>query len=153
MENLTIKFRESLLHFWVNSSVTVDNRFVVTHKPKLSFFGLIPMGGEENTIPLKTMSNLKLDREYSIRKIVLGSIAVLTLGFGLVIPIFWGIKKIDEGMRHTLTFEKSGTHQEISVPFFEKEKITKIKNAIHKGMSDDIDRTDLGKYFNEKEKA
>ncbi len=40
------------------------------------------------------MSKLQIEKDYKILDIAIGSIAVLTLGFGLVIPKLWGLKKM-----------------------------------------------------------
>lgn len=141
MENVQITYRESLLHFWVESKLTIDNRFVIIERPKTSFFGLIPMGKEEKSIPLNELSNLETDQSFKMGDIVIGAITVATLGFGILIPLPWGVKKLDQGLRHSVTFRRNGEKQSISVPIIEKDKIQPLKEALYAGIANEIDQT------------
>ncbi|MCC5894874.1 MAG: hypothetical protein JJU16_05370 [Alkalibacterium sp.] len=147
MDNVTITFKESMLHFWLESKLTIDNRFVIIERPKTSFFGLIPMGKEEKSIPLNELSNLETDQSYKMGDIVIGAITIATMGFGVLLPLPWGVKKLDNGLRHSVTYRRHGEKQSISVPFFEKEKIKPLREALYAGMANEIDQTSQHKFL------
>ncbi|WP_414838909.1 hypothetical protein [Carnobacterium sp. TMP28] len=88
--------------------------------------GVIPVGAKEDIIPLKIISNIQIGIKYKLAPLIIGGLlALLSLGnifnsgLGGLIFLAIYITIAGSGIRTTLTFDKSGTKQVISVPFFE----------------------------------
>lgn len=150
-------FSISLIFFWIKGHLSVDNRFIKMRVPN-TIFGIIPAGSDNETIPLKTVSNLKVSTRYRVWPLVIGVIIALSalgsLGdsfFGAVIMLIIGVAIAGSGIQKKLSFQKSGTEETISVPFFEKDVLSNIEKAIIEGLEKDTDKTDLGMYFDKKE--
>ncbi|WP_424320497.1 hypothetical protein ACPD8N_07355 [Lacticaseibacillus chiayiensis] len=149
-------FSVSLLFFWIKGHLEVDGRFIKTKIPNVILW-FIPLGAEEDTVPLKNVSNLRTSTKYRVFPIILGAILVLSalgsLGtsfIGALIVALIGVGIFGTGIQKTLSFDKSGSVQVISVPFYESGTLVAMKNKIVAALSDDTDKTDLNLYFDKK---
>lgn len=149
-------FSVSLLFFWIKGHLEVDGRFIKTRIPNFVLW-FIPLGAEEETVPLKNVSNLRISTKYRLFPLTLGAIFVLSglgsLGasfFGALIFMLIGVGIFGTGIQKTLSFDKSGATQVISVPFYEGQTLVEMKNKIISALSDDTDKTDLNLFFDKK---
>lgn len=151
------EFSISLVFFWIKGHLSVDSRFIKMNIPN-TILGIIPAGKNKETIPLKTISNLKISTRYRIFHIIFG-IAVMIASFsylresffGAIICFIIGVAITGSGIQEKLSFQKSGTEESISVPFFEKNVLQNIEKAIISGLEKETDKSDLSMYFDKKE--
>ena len=148
-------FSISLLLFWLKGGVEVDYHFIKTHIPN-TVLGLFPAGANDWGIPLKNVSATVMQTSYRVLPMILGALIMFgsipmlvdadTFLFALFLLLL-GIVMIGSGFRTMLIIQRSGTDYTISAPFFEKGKLLEIKDAIDGGLSRDIDKTDLNRFF------
>jgi len=50
-----------------------------------------------------------------------------------------------------MTIQKSGTDMIVTVPFYGEGTMGRINDQIHQGLAGDTDKTDLNRFFDEKE--
>lgn len=149
-------FSVSLLFFWIKGHLEVDGRFIKTKIPNVVLW-FIPLGAEEDTVPLKNVSNLRISTKYRLFPLVFGAILVfgalnlLASSFisALILAII-GIGIFGTGIQKILSFDKSGGTQIISVPFYEGQTLSAMKNAIITALSNDTDKSDLNLFFDKK---
>ncbi|MER2118847.1 MAG: hypothetical protein ABS935_01185 [Solibacillus sp.] len=151
-----ISFSTSLLFFWIKGAVEVDSRFVKTNLSN-TILGFIPAGKDEQSIPLKNISGSMLSSKYNIKAIIIGLILIFiglgSLGETFIGGLFWliiGIGIAGSGIQTILNIEKSGSPHYISVPFFEKAKISELNQYINTALAEDTDKTDLNLFFDKK---
>ena len=151
-----VSFSTSLLFFWVKGAAEVDSRFVKTNLSN-TILGFIPAGKDEQSIPLKNISGSMLSSKYNIKAIIIGLILILvglgSLGQNFIGALLWlliGIGIAGSGIQTILNIEKSGSPHYISVPFFEKAKISELNQYINTALAEDTDKTDLNLFFDKK---
>lgn len=150
------EFSLSLLFFWIKGHLSVDSRFIKVSTAN-AIFGLFPAGKDSQNIPLKNISSTQLSSKYSIFRMIIGIIIVLTsfsrLGvsfFGALIFLLIGVVIFGSGMMTTLTIQKAGRDFTIKVPFYEKSKLIQAQDYIEEALSHDTDKTDLNQFFDQK---
>lgn len=150
-------FSVSLLLFWLRGRVEIDSKFVKLRLPNI-VFRFFPMGSTEDIIPLRNVSNLQINTDYRLLRMIFGGLmalgSLMTLldgGLGSIINFFFWLFVAGSGIRNSLTFDKSGSQQRISVPFYEQNKLYAIKDELHARLSEFEDRSDLGLYFDRKQ--
>lgn len=141
-----IQFSYSSLLFWIKGSVQVSERQIITEIPNRIFFGLIPAGLNKDTIPIRNISNVQVSSNFKLRDILIGIFLLMTVVF---IPL--GLLFLDSGMQYKITFEKSGTYQYLSVPFFNRDVLYIIKEQVENRMDAYDQKSDLSLYFDKKE--
>lgn len=153
---MNIKFSLGLLFFWLKGSISVDSRFVKTSLPN-TLLGFIPVGKDNQTIPLKNISSSSTSISYNFKCLILGLlwifIGIGSLGesfFAGLIVLLFGVFTVFAGTQTKLIIEKGGSPYIISVPFFQKSKLIEINNVINQALADDTDKTDLNLYFDKK---
>ena len=133
--------------------MAVDYRFVRIVEQN-TVLGLLPAGKHKLNIPLKNISDASIDTSYSIKDFIFGVIIAMT-GLGTfnsdtaigVIILLIGIRIFLNGIMTKLSIEKVGTAYEISVPFYNKQNMIEIKQAIEEALATDIDKTDQSLYY------
>lgn len=151
-----IIFSISLICFWLKGEIEVDSRFIKTRLAN-TILGLIPVGSDQQIIPLKNVSGSMLSTKYKVKSMLFGFVLVF-FGFPSLfyfsitnlIPFVLGIIIILSSVQTTLKIEKSGTPYEIHVPFFEKTKLQLVNALIQNALANDIDKTNLNLFFDQK---
>lgn len=152
-----IMFSVSLIFFWLKGEIEVDSRFVKTNLAN-TILGVIPAGRDQQSIPLKNISESMLPTKYLVRSMIVGFVITL-FGFSAMSNSFFnglmifaaGVLLILGSVQTTLKIEKSGTPYEIHVPFFEKAKMQTLNLLIQNALANDTDKTDLNLFFEQKE--
>lgn len=151
-----VQFSISLFFFWLKGKVAVDSRFVKTNVSN-TILGFIPLGRDQQNIPLKNISGAMLSSKYLAKPMIIGLIIFLiglaSLGesfIGGLILLLIGAGVFLSGIQTVLVIEKAGSPYYISVPFFEKAKMNQLNDYIHQALSDDTDKTDLNLFFDKK---
>lgn len=152
-----VVFSLSLLFFWIKGFVSVDSRFVKASKGN-TILGFVPAGKDNQSIPLKNISSSMISSQYKIWPILIGIILMFSsLGMmgdsfvGGVILFLIGVSLAGSGIQTTLIIQRAGSDYIIPVPFFEKAKIVTIQDAITEMLAHDTDKTDLNRFFDQKQ--
>ncbi|HLS35145.1 MAG TPA: hypothetical protein VK061_02790 [Bacillota bacterium] len=146
------KFSVSLLFFWLKGSIEVDERFVKSKIPN-TLFGIIPVGSDSNTTPLKNISNVATSFKVAPFPLIVGLLLLFirmptgTKFLFLIIALLF----IATSIKVAMTIQKSGTDMIVTVPFYEKGTMDRINDQIYQGLAEDTDKTDLNRFFDEKE--
>lgn len=139
------EFSASTLLFWIKGSVAVDYRFVRIVEQN-TVLGLLPAGKHKQNIPLKNISDASIDTSYSVKDFIFGVI-IATTGLGMFnSDTAIGVIIFLNGIMTKLSIEKGGTAYEISVPFYNKQNMIEIQQAIEEALTTDIDKTDQSLY-------
>lgn len=146
------EFSASTLLFWIKGSVSVDYRFVKVVEQN-TVLGLIPAGKHKQNIPLKNISAASIDTSYSVKDFIVGIIVAL-IGLAMInssalfgfLAFIIGVGIFLNGIMTKLSIEKAGSAYEISVPFYDKQSLVYIQQAIEEAISTDIDKTDQSLY-------
>lgn len=149
-------FSTSILMFWIKGKIEIDSRFVNVEIPN-TVLGIFPLGKKRDSVPVHTISNLQIDNSFKMKPILIG-LFLLFISFGMLGDSFFGglilgaisLGISGSGILTTLTFDKSGSKQAISVPFFEAKKLEAAQTEIYSLISNSADGRDLGLYFEKK---
>src|SRR5690625_1479253 len=76
----SVNFSISLLLFWLKRKVEVDSRFVKINIPN-TILGVVPLGSDQQNIPLKNISSATISSRFYFLRIIIGVIIML-LGLG-----------------------------------------------------------------------
>lgn len=149
------EFKVSILFFWLVGVIEMDSRFVRTNLPN-RLFGFIPVGSNEEVMPLNQISNARVHRSVQGKPLALGVlISLLALGAdGFMAKIIWlavGILLILTSILIVVDIERSGGKFSVILPFFEKETAYEIRDGLLLGLSDSTDKTDLNMFFDKKD--
>jgi len=153
----SVQFSISLLFFWLKGGVDIDSRFVKTNISN-TILGFIPAGKDQQSIPLKNISGATLSTKFHFFRFIIG-IIILFSGLGVIgnsfiwglILLLIGVGLAGGGIETILKIEKSGSAYLISVPFFEKSKMSDLSNGINQALAADTDKTDLNMFMDKKE--
>lgn len=154
VEERTVSFSQSLLFFWVKGNVSVDGRAIKIHL-RNCILGVIPAGANNQTIPLHNISAADISTSFKIKPFLIGlfwilctlsSLASMADDFfsGLVVFLIFALlaaSSIGNGIVTILTIQRAGKNFCISVPFYEKQKILRLKDMIDEALlqhQDDI---------------
>lgn len=66
------EFPVSFLCFYLKGKVQIDSDFVHYKIPN-TILGLIPMGASEESIPLKSISNVKIENRTNLKSLIIGA--------------------------------------------------------------------------------
>ena len=142
--------------FWIKGKIEVDSRFVNVEIPN-TVLGIFPLGKKRDSLPVHTISNLQIDIAIKIKPILIGLFLLFAsfamLGDSVFAGLLFGVISLEiagSGILTTLTFDKSGSKQVISVPFFEAKKLEAAQTEIYSLISNSADGRDLGLYFEKK---
>lgn len=136
------KFSVSLLAFWVKGSMSVNDRFLNIDMPNTVFFGLIPAGKDKQHTPLSGITNVSTSTSFKLGAMIFGAIITLggfasmgNSGLGGLIVALIGIVMFLSGIKASMSFERAGIRQQISVPFFESSKISTFVDEINEKLA------------------
>lgn len=136
------KFSVSLLAFWVKGSMSVNDRFLNIDMPNTVLFGLIPAGKDKQHTPLSGITNVSTSSSFKLGAMIFGAILALcgfaaigSSGLGGLIIALIGIVMFLSGIKSSLSFERAGIRQVISVPFFESSKISAFADEINEKLA------------------
>lgn len=128
-----VTFSIALIFFWLKGYISVDNNMIKTSKVN-TIFGFIPAGRDEQTFALRNVQGSSKSASYKPGNFVLGLILII-IGFNMgIIWILIGIPIFLGGALTSITIDGNGSQYKIEVPFFEKQKIIKINEAIQQAV-------------------
>jgi hypothetical protein len=81
-ESTTVNVRPNLMFFWLQSTLTVDDRGITGRVPN-TVFGVIPVGSKEIMFPLKQISGISISSKFHIFRAFFGFIFTFSGAVGL----------------------------------------------------------------------
>ena len=136
-------FSISLFTPWVKGEMSVDRRSLTINLPKRTFYGLIPIGRIQNQTPIAHISNVRMDREFDLKKVGIGALG-LFFGvimfmasftssssfmefvysfFGGAFLMIFGAGICGAGISTVFSYQNSGSQVALEFPFFEAKRI------------------------------
>lgn len=146
------QFSVSALLFWIKGRISVDYRGIHIVEPN-TILGVFPAGQQRKNIPLKNVSDAEISTSYKLSRFLMGIILVI-IGLvmfksqflvGLILVVL-GAFVFMNGILTYLTIEHGGNPYNLFVPFFNKQDILDVKQAIDEALNTDTDKTDQSLY-------
>ena len=146
----SVSFSQSLLFFWVKGNVSIDEHTVKLHL-RNCILDMIPAGSNEQIIPLRSINATTLSSPFKIMPVLFTVFWCICL-YGVhtshvidpligsavsLILTFLAASSFANGVTIALTIKCSGSNFIISIPFYENQKIFRIKRLIDEAMQQD----------------
>lgn len=77
-----------ILTFYIKATLLLTNKRVVAHFPKI-FLWILPLWFENLNINLKQISTVKVDKQFSFWKMLLGLVLIIWWLPTIILPIIW----------------------------------------------------------------
>lgn len=150
MKNFETDFCSSLLFRWLHGKITVTNNTVQMHIPN-TLLGLIPVGAQDESIPMSNISAVALSKHINGGSFFIGLLLALCGLSGaseaIFIGIFWllvGGLIIFNSFRTVLNIQRSGSNYMISVPTYtDASKLAAAQTAIQESLVYTEDKKDV----------
>jgi len=144
-----VKFHTNLILFWLQGQIDVDERQVKTKIPNTIFFGLIPLGSNDQTIPLSNISGVEISGSYKLFNIIVGVVLFL-VSFGMfsesvlgaLVCMVIGALLVVSGVKSRMTIEKAGKDWIVNVPIWSKKALQEAHDQILQALAYTEDKRD-----------
>lgn len=150
MKNFETDFCSSLLFRWLHSKITVSNSTIQVHTLN-TLLGLIPVGAQDESIPMSNISSVALSKHITFGSFFLGLFFVMIgldgLSSSLFAALFWlivGGLIVLNSFRTVMNIQRSGSNYLISVPTFtDASKLVAAQTAIQESLVYTEDKKDV----------
>lgn len=141
------RFSPSIILFWLKTSIAASTTRIQYESPN-TLFGLIPLGSNTKTIPLRNVAGVETDSKMNVGSLVWGVIwlfaALCTFGSSAVaglILLLIAAANLANAMSMRLTFrDPSGGGNTVTVSILEKDKLNQLAREIEKLVFADADQ-------------
>lgn len=131
------RFSPNILLFWLKTSVAASNTRVQYRSPN-TILGIIPLGEESQTIPLRNIAAVDTSTKFNMGNFVIGLILAIaglsTFGSNFIVGLILlllGLVNLANIMTATLNFvNQAGGKNTIKVSILEKAKLQKLAQDI-----------------------
>lgn len=140
------RFSPNVLLFWLKTSIAASNTRVQYRSPN-TILGLIPLGADTQTIPLRNIASVDTSVKFNMGSFVIGIILAFaglgTLGsnalIGLILLVL-GLASLANMMSASLNFvNQAGGKNAITVSILEKDKLSKLAQRIQELVFADLE--------------
>lgn len=149
-------FALSTLLFWIKGHASVDKR-ILSVRTANTILGFIPAGSNDQSIPIENISAASISTSYSLLPLLIGFLLIVSGltsitkdSFVALLMVGVGVLIGGNGIKTVLRIQRAGSDYLISVPFFEKQKMLDIKDAIDEALVANSEQRDLGLFFDRK---
>lgn len=141
------RFSPSVIIFWLKTSIAASSTRIQYKSPN-TLFGLIPLGSDTKTIPLRNVASVDTSTKFNLGSLVWGLIWLL-VGLSCVqssvavalILIVVAAANLANTMSASLVFhDPSGGANTITVSILEKDKLMRLAQEIQKLVFTDADQ-------------
>lgn len=141
------RFSPSVIIFWLKTSIAASSTRVQYRAPN-TLFGLIPLGADTKTIPLRNVASVDTSTKFNLGSLVWG-IVFLFVGLGCldssvavaVILLLVAAANLANTMSASLVFrDPSGGANAITVSILEKDRLMQLAQEIQKLVFTDADQ-------------
>ena len=139
-------FSPNVLLFWRKTSVAASNMRVQYRSPN-TILGLIPLGAETQTIPLRNIASVDTSTKFNMGSFIFGVIFIIA-GFatfgnsavGGIILLLIGFANIVNMMSAKLDFvNQAGGKNSVMVSILEKDKLARLSQSIQERVFADME--------------
>lgn len=139
-------FSPNVLLFWLKTAVAASNTRVQYRSPN-TILGLIPLGAETQTIPLRNIASVNTSTKFNMGSFLFGIIFIIaglaTFGssaVGGLILLILGIANIVNMMSAKLDFvNQAGGKNSVMVSILEKDKLAHLSQSIQERIFADME--------------
>lgn len=141
------RFSPSVIIFWLKTSIAASSTRVQYRAPN-TLFGLIPLGADTKTIPLRNVASVDTSTKFNLGSLVWG-VVFLLIGLGCLdssvavalVLILVAAANLANTMSASLVFhDPSGGANTITVSILEKDKLMSLAQAIQSRVFADADQ-------------
>lgn len=141
------RFSPSVIIFWLKTSIAASSTRVQYRAPN-TLFGLIPLGADTKTIPLRNVASVDTSTKFNLGSLVWG-VVFLLIGLGCLdssvavalVLILVAAANLANTMSASLVFhDPSGGANTITVSILEKNKLMQLAQEIQKLVFTDADQ-------------
>ncbi|MCE7792388.1 hypothetical protein K8O68_08155 [Salipaludibacillus sp. CUR1] len=136
-------FRPNLVLSWLKSEMTVTNKRVLGYS-RNTLLGLIPLGKNEISYPLKNISSVSISSKFYLSRFIIGLILVLSglsqisdsfLG-GLFFLVLGALPLANSFVSRLIISPNSGNPTKLDVTFLDKNTIQEFSNEVNVTITD-----------------
>lgn len=133
------RFSPSVIIFWLKTSIAASSTRIQYKSPN-TLFGLIPLGADTKTIPLRNVASVDTSTKFNLGSLVWG-VVFLLIGLGCLdssvavalVLILVAAANLANTMSASLVFhDPSGGANTITVSILEKNKLMQLAQEIQK---------------------
>ncbi|MEQ3273063.1 hypothetical protein [Bifidobacterium catenulatum] len=141
------RFSPSVIIFWLKTSIAASSTRVQYRAPN-TLFGLIPLGADTKTIPLRNVASVDTSTKFNLGSLVWG-VVLLLIGLGCLdssvavalVLILVAAANLANTMSASLVFhDPSGGANTITVSILEKDKLMSLAQEIQSRVFADADQ-------------
>lgn len=141
------RFSPSMIIFWLKTSIAASSTRIQYKSPN-TLFGLIPLGADTKTIPLRNVASVDTSTKFSLGSLVWG-VVFLLIGLGCLgssvavalVLILVAAANLANTMSASLVFhDPSGGANTITVSILEKDKLMSLAQEIQSRVFADADQ-------------
>lgn len=141
------RFSPSVIIFWLKTSIAASSTRIQYKSPN-TLFGLIPLGVDTKTIPLRNVASVDTSTKFNLGSLVWG-VVFLLIGLGCLdssvavalVLILVAAANLANTMSASLVFhDPSGGANTITVSILEKNKLMQLAQEIQKLVFTDADQ-------------
>lgn len=141
------RFSPSVIIFWLKTSIAASSTRIQYKSPN-TLFGLIPLGADTKTIPLRNVASVDTSTKFNLGSLVWG-VVFLLIGLGCLdssvavalVLILVAAANLANTMSASLVFhDPSGGANTITVSILEKNKLMQLAQEIQKLVFTDADQ-------------
>lgn len=140
------RFSPNILLFWLKTSVAASNMRVQYRSPN-TILGVIPLGSESQTIPLKNIASVDTSTKFNMGNFLFGMVFIIA-GFASfsanallgIILLLLGLVNICNMMSASLNFvNQAGGKNTVTVSILEKGKLSTLSQHIQERVFADME--------------
>lgn len=141
------RFSPSVVLFWLKTSIAASSTCIQYKSPN-TLFGLIPLGADTKTIPLRNIASVDTSTKFNLGSLVWG-VVFLFVGLGCLgssvpvalVLILVAAANLANTMSASLVFhDPSGGANTITVSILEKDRLMQLAQEIQKLVFTDADQ-------------
>lgn len=141
------RFSPSVIIFWLKTSIAASSTRIQYKSPN-TLFGLIPLGADTKTIPLRNVASVDTSTKFNLGSLVWG-VVFLLIGLGCLdsgvavalVLILVAAANLANTMSASLVFhDPSGGANTITVSILEKDKLMSLAQEIQSRVFADADQ-------------
>ena len=137
------QFTTNLILAWLKTDFTLTSKRIAGHQPN-TLFGLIPLGKQEVTFPLKNVASVGVSTKFHLKRLLVGGIVAL-IGLsmmgnsfvgGLIVTALGAIPLLNSFTASFTYTNNAGHTSHVEMSILEKEKTQQFVNQINTTIAD-----------------
>lgn len=137
----TDSFTANLILFWLKANYTLTNKRVTGNSPN-TFLGLIPLGNNEFSQPLKTIASVSSSTQFKFKVFIfalillIGGFAMIDSIIGFVLIFFGAINLLNSYTSIFLVTNNAGQSEGYEISILEQSKVKEFVDQVNTVIAD-----------------